>query len=402
MELDKRIEGLEGEIKLIKGELKGTLMGIRDLLQTLEVPAFGTELKASIDVSTQSSGSEPSGMGSPGGAPPLNDSAPLQEMAPEGPAPLQEMPSQVPAPSQAMPSPGPAPLGDLPLEEVAPLDDFPLDEAAQLDDFPLEGPAPLGDVPLEGPAPLDDIPLAGPLPEDIPDGPAPFQEIYSSPQDEVSDLPEDPSPPPAESRQPEEARDGGPKETRKEEMMMGKGEGGQYVSQANLFANLICWVAAAKKEIGDELLPAFLDAYGIGEQLPRQLRESILHLADMIEPGTVKTDKANIWSRLMLELHGILAGGGTSPSAWRPFLNGSEKAEEDADENGQENRPIKLKLALPTADGTEREFSISLTPEPNGDADQGKPPPSGGAVRKNGDADQKKIPPSGGAGRKKG
>ena len=38
MEVNKRLEALEGEFKLMKGELKKTLSGVRDYLQKVKLP----------------------------------------------------------------------------------------------------------------------------------------------------------------------------------------------------------------------------------------------------------------------------------------------------------------------------------------------------------------------------
>ncbi len=129
-------------------------------------------------------------------------------------------------------------------------------------------------------------------------------------------------------------------------------------SQVNPLTNLIRWVSVAKREIGKEQLHAFLDVYRIGGHLPAEVREVILYLAGIIAPRTVlvqegpgaatagsadaasltgadsdrmpatddktgaalspetagewsqpcQTD-AEVWCRLIMELHGILSSG---------------------------------------------------------------------------------------------
>jgi len=113
-------------------------------------------------------------------------------------------------------------------------------------------------------------------------------------------------------------------------------------------------------------------------------------MADVVEQQSEGTAEADVWSRLILELHGILAGGGASVQL-RPFWNseGNEaemgeaemKVESQGDESPaakeselvalKEDKPVKLKLVLPIGDGAEKEFEIgefnvSLDREGNG------------------------------------
>ncbi|MCX6000607.1 MAG: hypothetical protein NTU41_13770 [Chloroflexi bacterium] len=81
--------------------------------------------------------------------------------------------------------------------------------------------------------------------------------------------------------------------------------------QVNLLANLIHWVSTARTEIGVELLPMFLDTYAISGHLPRGLKDAILSLAQVIDGKQSDATGAEAWSRLALELHGILTGDST-------------------------------------------------------------------------------------------
>ncbi|MCX5998266.1 MAG: hypothetical protein NTU41_01385 [Chloroflexi bacterium] len=49
MELDKAVEALEGEFKLIKGQLKQTMVDVRDFLQAVKLPAPNYEHESPAD-----------------------------------------------------------------------------------------------------------------------------------------------------------------------------------------------------------------------------------------------------------------------------------------------------------------------------------------------------------------
>jgi hypothetical protein len=147
-----------------------------------------------------------------------------------------------------------------------------------------------------------------------------------------------------------------------------KGEAVHATSQVNLLANLIRWVSVAKKDVGIEQLPIFLETYGIGGDLPPELKEGILRLADVIEEKTADVDGADAWSRLILELHGILTGGGAPLLPPSSFLGSTDESQLEEQSEGVDaaNEPVRLKLVLPGGDeGQEREFSITLTPDAN-------------------------------------
>jgi len=189
---------------------------------------------------------------------------------------------------------------------------------------------------------------------------------------------------------------------------------GHSASQANMLANLIRWVSVAKRELGTEQLPTFLDVYAscgqlspelrdhilqlaevIAEQplggnvwtglirdqlatllevhasggkLSSELNEGILHLCAMMAEPLVGTSIADVWSRLILELHGILAGGASLRplgALWRD--NGDEaQGDTEAGEDRPEDKPMSLKLVLPV-DGVEKEFMLNLAPEVSGE-----------------------------------
>lgn len=129
--------------------------------------------------------------------------------------------------------------------------------------------------------------------------------------------------------------------------------------QVNLLANLVRWVSVARREIGDEQLPTFLDVYRIAGQLSSEIREVILQLAEVMAQHQTEQSTADVWSWLLLELHGILSGGGTPLRLLKQRREQADKPQERA-EQGQ---PVKLKLVLPVGEEGEREFSLTLTPE---------------------------------------
>ena len=98
----------------------------------------------------------------------------------------------------------------------------------------------------------------------------------------------------------------------------------QTTPQVNMLGNLIRWVSVAKGKLGVEQLPTFLEVYGICGNLSLELKEVILHLADQVEQQPEEMASADVWSQLILELHGILAGGGTPIKPLGTLWDGEE------------------------------------------------------------------------------
>jgi hypothetical protein len=143
----------------------------------------------------------------------------------------------------------------------------------------------------------------------------------------------------------------------------------QSVPKVNLLANLISWVSLARKEIGDEQLPTFLEVYGISGHLSPEMKDVILHLVDITTEKPGDNNMAEVWSNSMLSLHGILTGGDTPLNPIRPHWNEIDE-ELETDENEvidiqeePEEQPVKLKLVFPNGDGKGKEYCIDLTPE---------------------------------------
>jgi hypothetical protein len=244
----------------------------------------------------------------------------------------------------------------------------------------------------------------------------------------AGDIPEDEEPE-MEDRQPNLAGVGD----------MIKDETSLTTPQINLLSNLIHWASKARKEIGPEQLPVFLDIYAttgdlspevkdvilrlaevtadpatgpgtpdrsypvreevalcieinsLDGQIPAALKEKVHRLTDLILRQATNASKADIWSQLLLELHGILTGGGSSlhlvtaegeaGSAQGKSEGESAGAarEQDAETAGEETSPAdsapisrnvlpaRLRLVLPFENGSEQEvelgsFLISSTP----------------------------------------
>ena len=422
MAVEKKIEALEGEFKLMKGELKETLAGVRDFLLSLNLPTPQIEGLEG----------EQSRLGIDGG---LSLNSTTKALPPLVAAVEQSLPKGV------VQQPEPEPVFQ-PVEQVEP---------ALAPEAEIETP--------------------------------PVQEEETPPQLPVSELPEQPV-------QFEERPDTGLPLRIIERK---RGEVVPTSPQVNLLANLLRWVSAARKEIGGEQLPTFLEVYGTTGNLSPQLREVILHLADVVAQESL--DTASIWGQLMREqlatyldvqsvngnlspelkegilrltdimaqqssdarnasvwdqlvseqlatflevhcangqlsaevkegilritgamaqpspgenvadmaqqpaerLHGILSGGGTLLHPLQPFWRGKEEetpvgetgAEESDEGDGpvgleqgepvmqeedkpEEERPVRLKLVLPISGGAEREFNINLAPEVGGEDSSGR------------------------------
>lgn len=363
MTMEKKIDALEGEFKLMKGELKHTLISIRDFLLNArpapldieEVPETDSETLIPAEAYVpppppQETDDDDSPL-SPG---PAEDTVqpPSAEMAVDEPEPPEERSEAVlpplvededntvpPLPEAEtvegqVPGTGEEALDDMgtppPIEEVedtappsaemaeGPAPQPPLQESAH----PVPQPQGPSDFMVEETVVEEDIldepPAAAgygaiPCEEDI-HSPLPFDEGPLDALSALDDIDEVPSLPPddapAEARPPTErpqgARREAPPQARKEERMK---ETNGSLSQMNSLANLIRWVSSAKKEIGTQQLPTFLEAFRAHGPLPAEMKELILHLAVVVEEPPERLSPAEIWSRLALELHAILQDG---------------------------------------------------------------------------------------------
>lgn len=254
MEIDKRIETLEGEFKLMRGELKQTLSGVRDYLVNLKLPPSQEAVLLAAAMGGSSSGTSMGGK-------------------------------------------------------------FSLDRDSLKDELMSE-------------------------------------RAKDEATEETAEAREETTPAPAALPQ--------------KEAPMNRQNGSQVPAQSmppvNLLANLIRWVVSAKKQIGREQLPAFLDVYGVSGHPFPEMKEVILHLADITAAEPSFDSTADVWSQFILELHGILAGGNIQ---WRPSGStfGSNGGSESRREDASKPKPSKLKLVLSSGDDRDREFSLDIKPE---------------------------------------
>lgn len=194
--------------------------------------------------------------------------------------------------------------------------------------------------------------------------------------------------------------------------------------EVNVLTNLIRWVSVAKRELGKGQLAAFLDVYGPQGALPPETRQLILQLAEVIDTSNDETtpsasffallireqlsallevrasssqispelkdsimnlvsmmaeppprDKpADVWSRLILELHGIISYGDAPipPPVFRPGAPAGEilqpvaakgKLATAAGKYKTPKKPMRLKLIMPVGKGVEKEFVFHLDPK---------------------------------------
>jgi hypothetical protein len=198
-----------------------------------------------------------------------------------------------------------------------------------------------------------------------------------------------------------------------------------YGSPVNMLANLVRWIAVAKREIGPEQLAAFLDLYSfsgnlspemkdviihlaqtssdsivevrdmdrnrlindqinlyiqinsLNGQVPAELKENVRHLTDQLLQQSAYTNKANVWSQMLLELHGILSEGEAPMRQITDSIRAKKEAEKKAEEEAKAKaeaeqaakaeekqpvkkaaRPAKLRLVLPSADGQDQELEL--------------------------------------------
>jgi len=312
MEKEQRIETLENEFKLIKGELKQTLSGVRDfLLDTgiseseyatiLQSVGGGSQtlMRGEISMARDTSLPEP--------PPPEPEKTPSAEKV------VEENKSSVSGPEM--------------LEEVT--ESRPSKKTGEPDE--------------------------------------PFMSDSELPEETVGQ--NEPDMPESELLE------------QQQELRQSVQEARSSIPPVNLLSNLICWVSGIKKEIGIEQLPVLLEVYGISGHLSPELKEVILHLADIIEPQSENANLSGTWSQLILELHGILTGGDAPLHPLKPFWNDGDGEIQSSETElvealpgeGQPgnsginvNKPLKLKLVLPVNSGDDsitREFSISLNPE---------------------------------------
>jgi hypothetical protein len=339
---DKRLDTLQEEIKLMKGELKQSLASVRDYLLNMELPsseisnilsALGDEgekvtMKGSLDTPKEEK-------------PPVEPENTLteteesleDEAEPEGDdlLDLEENPE-----------------GDEE-EELAPEDSLTNEENK------LASGENASDQQEELSQPEDELSE----PEETEDFELDPEENLD--EEEEESLPIEPEMSDDEEEPMQEERPMQYEDSTTEDMNLS-------VPKVNMLANLINWVARANKEIGRDQIPTFLEVYGISGHLSPELKDVIVHLSEITEEDTEVSSSSEIWSQSMLLLHGILTGGDAPLHPVTPSWNNDEKQsieEEIIEVDKSKEKAIKLKLVLPDEEGVDKEFCINLTPESN-------------------------------------
>ena len=337
---EKKLAALQDEIKLLKGEIKQSLASVRDYLLNMELPS------SEISTILQALGSEGEQKVTMKGS----FDMPRDKIPEEG---FSETEEEVPATEAA----GHAEEEDIPQDDIFSSEETVDEEAALGDDsLPLantetETETSVGD---DGALPYDDESEL--LPEDE------YETSYPGDEEEACEA-EDGEPLPA----------GGTDDDEGEPLAMDTYRADETgilssVPKVNMMANLINWVSRAIRDIGYDQLPVFLEVYGVSGHLSPEMKDVILHLAELTNDKDEVASNAGIWSEQMLSLHGILTGGETPlhpviPSWGAPGdIDGQIDDAEIIDADPPDEPPIKLKLVFPDANGESREYSIDLAP----------------------------------------
>ena len=335
MSEDRRLDNLQEEIKLMKGELKQSLASVRDYLLNMELPSS----EISTILSQISDGEQKVTMSGALGAPATaRQPGELDDALTETEESIEDELE---------------PEGDDLLDLEKPEEDE-ADTDTETETEPEDG---LAD---------EDEELTSedtqPLPEDDSSTP---EDTSSTSEETEEDEQYEPLP-----LEPEMSSDEEQPMQEEEPMQNDRPTDDMTLSvpKVNMLANLINWVARANKEIGRDQIPTFLEVYGISGHLSPELKDVIIRLSEITEEDTEISSSTEIWSQAMLLLHGILTGGDAPLHPIIPSWNNEEKltAEEEIIEvDKSKDKSIKLKLVLPDEDGEDKEFCINLTPEVN-------------------------------------
>jgi hypothetical protein len=354
---ENRLEILQDEIKLLKGELKNSLASVRDYLLNMELPSseFSTIL-AALNGDSPTTGK----LATEDGAkvdeiPEPNLEAPDEEMGEEIEQPPEdeqlldfEKPKDDEEPSQD--------FGD-----SQPLEDLMGDKTNPEDTVTEEELLPEGEEAL----PVEEALESEEAIEEPGEEEEEEEEITEDLLDEDEELEEEDLDLEEEEGLPEP-------ELPLDEGALAEAAGNDKgIPKVNMLANLVNWVARAKQEIGYEQLPSFLEVYGISGHLSPELKDVILRLAEVSRDLPDNIADSEIWSQSMLSLHGILTGGEAPLNpvipAWVDAGNGAESLEDEIIEiDKAKDKAATLKLVFPDGDGKSKEFCINLSPEENG------------------------------------
>jgi hypothetical protein len=348
---DKRLDTLQDEIKLLKGELKNSLSSVRDYLLNMELPSseFSTILAAL------------SGENNPGQKISLDNSMGN---------PKTDVPDALAGGGEGEGVSDELPPDDEDLIDVGGPEEEMTDELG--DETALGEEAGLG----AGDDMLSEEEELNPEDELASEEEPLNQEEELLPEEEMVQEEEEDTDAPVEDE--EEMTPESELSAEEEQIMESDGstaEVNRGIPKVNMLANLINWAARAKQEIGCEQLATFLDVYGVSGHLTPELKEIILHLAEITKDNPDALTDADIWAQSMLSLHGILTGGDAPlhpviPS-WEDSSGESVPSEEEIIEvDKSKDKPVKLKLVFPNGNGKDKEFCIDLTPDNNNGSSQ--------------------------------
>ncbi len=340
---DKKLATLQDEIKLLKGEVKQSLASVRDYLLNMELPS------AEISTILQALGGDGEQKMSIRGSFEMPTEKRPEESYSQFEDDTPNTPRKTPAEE----------------EEMSPQDDIFTTEETTSEDTDettssTENVPQPAEVTTEEPASYEEEILPE---EDIP-SPYPDEDILPEEDDEFDD------------EEPEPLPETGPDTDEGEPLAMENYRASESdilsaVPKVNLMANLINWISRAIRDIGYDQLPVFLEVYGVSGHLSPEMKDVILHLAELTNNREEAQTSAGLWSEQMLSLHGILTGGEPpvhpvipswgAPSDITDQIADTEiMDEEPAEEPGE--TPVKLKFVLPDGNGDSREFSIDLAP----------------------------------------
>jgi len=282
---EKKLDTLEEEMKLLKGELKQSLASVRDYLLNMELPSseFSTILAA---LSTDSSGTQKISI----------DGSIANTRGSEPAETSMEEDTEEQVTEEEIISPE---------DELNPEDDDIFGREGLDDDEPETSPENDADEQEESFSTGPELATPEESTEESPDNYV--KDDTSNAWNELQDTArQDEAPLPFSESYNEDL-------SLEEDPLMEyesiNADLQQSTPKVNLLANLINWVAKAKKEIGNEQIATFLEVYGISGHLSPELKEAILHLAEITDEQSEDSNRAEIWSQSILSLHGILTGG---------------------------------------------------------------------------------------------
>jgi hypothetical protein len=362
---EKRLDSLQDEIKLLKAEVKNSLASVRDYLLNMELPSseFSTILAALAgeDANPQKMNVDSNVSDNQGDGIPKPEYAPenMEDGLPDGPGQPGEYEDLLDFEESGNEdeAQGTTPEGSSLYQDDNELakDSTPLQTEQEPETIPDENMLDEeGDIPEDTLLPEDEL--------DEEESEEPEEEPVE-PEDDISvqDENDEESELPLEEVQPMEYN-----ETNTEV--------NQGIPKVNMLSNLINWVARAKQEIGYERLSAFLEVYGVSGHLSPELKEVIIHLAEIAKDLPDSATDAEIWSESMLSLHGILTGGDapTNPviPSWVDTADESELSDEEEiiEIDKAKAKQAKLKLVLPSGNGKSKEFCIDLSSDQDDDS----------------------------------